>query len=206
MKIKIFVITTAIVIMISTASFALELGIKGGFAMPTGATGSFLDTGLTMGGQIRAPISDNLSFGLHAGYSIADGDLISDRNEYRGRGLLLRTEEETDYTAIEIFPFADYFLLRADNSGDFFLRGGLGVHMWESEVKSRYFWATREEGEEESMGKSKEDDTDLMLALGIGFNTLQNIEVLFLYNRVFTSDMELEFFRLTLGYNFDLTK
>jgi hypothetical protein len=159
----------------STTCFAMELGIKGGVHMPTGDYGDAFETGYTFGGQLTAPVSDFFSFGAHVAYAKADLD-----------------GADGDATMIEFYPYINLYPMKTDQA-KIFVRAGLGLNLWEIEMKSFGF-------------NFQDDDTDLMVAAGVGVNVLRNLEIIALYNRVFVEDDDVDYFTFTLGYNFDLQR
>jgi hypothetical protein len=169
------VLFSAMFLLMSATCFAMQLGVKGGVHMPTGDYGDAFKTGYTFGGQLKMPATDILSWGVHAAYAMADGDGFSG-----------------DATMIELYPFVDFYPVKTDQA-DLFLRGGLGINMWEFEAKSFGY-------------RFKEDGTDLMIAAGAGVNFMRNFEAVALYNRVFDSDDDADYFTFTIGYNFDLQR
>lgn len=173
-------IVSALFLMLSGTCFAMQLGIKGGLHMPQGDYGDYADTGFTFGGQLKVPATDVVSWGVHLGYGMASGDLWG---------------VDVDSTVIELYPFVDFYPVRTDKA-DVFLRGGLGLNMWEVDVDTGYY----------GHGLSFSDDgTDMMIALGGGVNFMKNFEVAMLYNHVF-GDFDDSYLTFTVGYNFDLKR
>ena len=171
------VIVFAVCLMLSTSGFAIELGVKGGLHMPMGDYGDLVDTGYTIGGQMKMPATDVVSWGVHAGYAMASGDFLG---------------ADVDTTLIELYPFVDFYPVRTDRA-DVFLRGGLGFNMWDIEV------------DKPGHGSYSDDGTDMMIAAGGGVNFMKNFEAVALYNMVF-GDFDDSYFTLTIGYNFDLQR
>lgn len=173
------VLFSAMFLLMSATCFAMQLGVKGGVHMPMGDYGDLVDTGFTFGGQMKMPATDVLSWGVHATYSMASGDLLG---------------VDVDSTMIELYPFVDFYPVRTDQA-DFFLRGGLGLNMWEIEADSHYYGVSM-----------SEDGTDLMVAFGGGVNFMRNFEAVALYNMGLGDLDDVEYFTFTIGYNFDLQR
>lgn len=169
---------SAMFLLMSATGFAMEIGIKGGVHMPQGDYGDLVDMGYMVGGQLKMPASDTLSWGVHLGYGMASGDFLG---------------VDVDSTVIELYPFVDYYVSRTDKA-DVFLRGGLGFNMWEAEADSHYYGLSM-----------SEDGTDIMIAAGGGVNFMKNFEAVALYNHVF-GDFDDAYLTFTIGYNFDLKR
>jgi hypothetical protein len=180
------VIVSMLFLMMASTGFAMEIGIKGGIHMPTGDYGDVVDEGYTFGAQLKAPATDILSWGVHVAYTTAMAD-----KKLEGEKV------DIDAAMIEVYPFLDFYPVKTDQF-DLFLRGGLGFNMWEIEEESKIPGDVTE--------KDKVDGTDLMIAAGCGINFLRNFELLALYNRVFDSDDDADYFTFTIGYNFDLQR
>jgi hypothetical protein len=196
------ILISAMCVLISSVGFAqvmenMQLGPKAGLHWPIGDYGDVADLGYTIGGQLKAPINERWSWGVHFAYATADGD----------ESVGATVSQDYDVSMFEIYPFVDYFLARdyrvQESRMDFFLRGGLGLNFWEVDVNRIQI------GPGAGVISRSEDDMDLMMAIGGGVNFLGNFEALVLYNRILTADFEgdkdiNEYITLTIGYNFNL--
>ena len=177
MRKKAFILMASLVfVLMSSASFAVELGFKGGVHEPIDDYGDIVDTGFTVGGQIKGPISDRIFWGLHLAYSAASGEISSPGGDI-----------DVDVTMVELYPFLDLYAFRSNTSGLFF-RGGLGFNFWEIEASSGGM-------------SSSEDGTDMMISAGLGFNFLNGFELVASFNRMFDDD-DADYITATIGYNF----
>jgi hypothetical protein len=175
----------------------MQIGPKVGLHWPIGDYGDVADLGYTIGGQLKAPVNERWSWGVHFAYATADG------SDTAG-GLLQVANIDYDVTMFEIYPFVDYYIARGyriqDGQMDFFLRGGLGLNFWDVDFTVL--------GTETPV-MSSEDDMDLMIAVGAGVNLFRNFEAVLLYNRIVTADFDgpydaNEYITITIGYNFNL--
>jgi hypothetical protein len=97
-----------------------------------------------------------------------------------------------DVTMLEFYPYVNFYPMKTDQTS-IFVRAGAGINSWEVEMKS--------------FGMKFEDDgTDLMIAAGLGVNLARNLEIVALFNRVFEDDDDIDYYTITVGYNFDLLR
>ena len=175
------------IIMFPGSSFALNFGLRGGAHIPTGDYGDIANTAFAFGLHFKLPVSPNSAAGLHLGYSKADG-----------KGTLGRPAVEIDDVVMtELYLFWDYYAFR-QTPASMFLRGGLGVNRWEIEGRVRGAMPD----ELPIYRRSKEDDIDLMIAVGPGVILYDHFEIMLLYNRILTGDFDEGYVTATIGYNF----
>jgi opacity protein-like surface antigen len=154
--------------------FSMGIGIKGGMHKPIAEYSDFYKMGYTLGGQLTAPYNDLISWGAHIAYAKSESDNI----------------DSDSSTLIEIYPFINFYPFRNDQA-DLFLRGGIGINLWEFKSNSVDF-------------KIKNNDTDIMYTIGAGVNFLRDFEIIATYNQVLKSDDDINYFTFTIGYNFRL--
>jgi opacity protein-like surface antigen len=111
-KFSVSCLLLGVMMIVSSACWAVDFGLKAGAHVPVGDYGDGADTGFTLGGQVGAAITDNLSAGLALNYNMAD---LSD--------------VDGDVTMIEILPFLDYNLA-PEKDFNLFVRGGMGANKW----------------------------------------------------------------------------
>lgn len=93
-----------------------------------------------------------------------------------------------DYWGIDIYPFLDWFFYRSDKI-DMFGRAGIGISHWESK---KIWWLD-------------DKDTSVIVSFGIGCVFMDNVELLATVNNIY-ADFDIQYFTVSLGYNFDITK
>lgn len=171
---------------------ALQWVVKAGAHIPAGDYGEVVeDTGFLFGGEIKKPLGDFWSLGLHLSYSeaIGEGKEVYEWGDYYN-GFYITDYDVLYYdvhvTMIECYPFFDFHILRGERLGAFF-RGGLGVN--HTMVKVESDWGNDSE---------KFDETDVMFAFGAGLNFWKHFEVLALYN----DTPDLIYYTLSVGINF----